>query len=105
MKLTPEQAEAAKKRRLKEPLEITGYNVVVMKLSLPGDKLSLPGGKQRTREVFATRRIETIGDLAKLDAHIKVGKFIPLPDLSLQALLIVIDKIGLLEEKEEKPDE
>lgn len=98
MKLTPEQAEAAKRRRLKEPLEITGYDVVVTKLRLPGDE-------SRTKEVFATKRIETIGDLAKLDAHIKVGKFIPLPDLSLQALLIVIDKIGLLEEKEEGSDD
>jgi hypothetical protein len=103
MKMTPEDAEAAKNRRLKEPLIITGYDIVPMKVSLVGEE------GPRTRQVFAPRRIETIGDLAALDAHTKLGKFLPMPDLSLQALMIVIDKMGLLEEKdkekEESPDE
>lgn len=101
MKLTPEQVAAAKNRRLKEPLAITGYDVVPMKVSLAGED------GPRTRQVFATRMIETIGDMAALDAHVKLGKFIPMPDLSIQALMIVIDKEDLLEprkKEEEKPD-
>ena len=100
MKLTPEEVAAAKNRRLREPLMITGYDVVPMKVSLVGEDAP------RTKQVFVPRKIETIGDLAALDAHVKLGKFLPMPDLSLQALMIVIDKVGLLEEKkEEKPDE
>ena len=99
MKLTPKDVEAAKSRRLKEPLVITGYDVVSMKVSLVGEE------GPRTEQVFAPRKIETIGDIAKLDAHVKLGKFLPMPDLSIQALMIVIDKIGLLEEKKEDSDE
>ena len=95
MKISPEQAAAAKNRRLKEPLEITGYDVSVSKLAVVG----VQEGPRTTQE-FAVRKIETIGDLAALDAHARLGKFIPVPDLSLQALMIVIDKLGLLEEKE-----
>lgn len=95
MSLTPEQIAAAKRRRLKEPLEITGYEVVINKIA------SLDANAPRTRKEFVTRTIETIGDLAALDAHAKIGKFVPLPDLSVQALMIVIDKLGMLEPKEE----
>ena len=87
--LTREQQEQAKQRRLKEPLEITGYEVEVLKVKVRG--------APQTTQRFATRRIQTIGDLARLDAHAKIGKFIPMPDLSLQALLIVIDRLGMLE--------
>ena len=95
MKLTPEQADAAKKRRLKEPLEITGYNIKALRM-----KVVSPDAPRTTQE-FAIRTINTIGDLAMLEAHMRLGKFIPVPDLSIQALMIVIDKVGLLEEKEE----
>lgn len=94
MKLTTEQVNAAKKRRLKEPLEITGYEIEVSKIA------TLDAKGPKTTQVFATRVIETIGDLAQLDAHAKIGKFVPMPDLSLQALMIVIDKLGMLEDKE-----
>ena len=94
MKLTPEQVENARKRRLREPLEITGYEIEISKIARVDQR-----GPQTT-QVFATRRIETIGDLATLDAHAKLGKFVPMPDLSLQALMIVIDKLGMLEKKE-----
>ena len=96
MKITREQAEAAKNRRLKEPLEISGYDIQASKLHL------VNSDAPRTKQVFATRRIETIGDLAMLEAHMRVGKFIPVPDLSIQALMIVIEKMGLLEEKEKE---
>ena len=96
MRLTPEQQERAKQRRLKEPLEITGYEITTL-------RVRTADGPQ-TKKEFVTRSIRTIGDIAKLDAHCKVGKFIPLPDLSLQALMIVIDKQGLLEdEKKDGP--
>ncbi len=95
MKLTSDQVEAAKKRRLKEPIEITGYEIEISKIARIDQK-----GPQTT-QTFATREIRTIGDLAVLDAHAKIGKFIPMPDLSLQALMIVIDKLGMLEPKEE----
>ena len=60
MKLTSEQVAAAKNRRLKEPLDITGYDIIPMKVSLVGED------GPRTRQVFAIRKIETIGDLAAL---------------------------------------
>jgi len=95
MKMTTEQVNAAKNRRLKEPLEITGYAVEVSKIARIDQK------GPETIQTFVTRKINTIGDFATLDAHTKLGKFVPMPDLSLQALLIVIDKLGLLEEKED----
>lgn len=95
MNLTREQVEKAKRRRLKEPLEITGYDVAENKIRALG--------APRTTQEFTTRRIETITDLAKLDAHMRVGKFIPVPDLSLQALMIVIAKLGLLEDEKDGP--
>lgn len=91
MELTRDQAEAAKRRRLKEPLEITGYDIVENKIRAPGSS--------KTKQEFTVRRIETIGDLARVDAHCRLGKFVPVPDLSLQALMIVIDRLGLLEDE------
>ena len=95
--MRPDRVEEAKQRRLKEPLEITGYNVEISKVHIIRPE-SAPQAS-RTTQTFVVRHILTIGDLAKMDAHVKLGKFIPVPDLSLQALMIVIDKLGLLEDK------
>lgn len=94
MPVDQKMVEAARSRRLKEPLSITGYSVTASKI--------LAAGEPRTQSEMVVRQVETIGDLARLDAHIKVGKFIPVPDLGLQALNIVIDKLGLLEPAEKE---
>jgi len=98
MPLSNAEIAAARNRKFKEPLKISGYKVVESRLSIVGEN------QPRTNTEMVILTIETVGDLAKMDARMKTGKFIPVPDLSIQALNIVIDKMGLLEPKEEEKD-
>ena len=98
MPLSPEQVEKHRNRRLKEPIMISGYRITMSRLAVDGS------GQPSTKQEMVVRKVETIRDIAQIEAHMRVGKFIPVPDLGIQALNLVLEKLDMLEDVEPDPE-
>lgn len=94
MAVDPKQIEAMKSRRFKDPIQITGYNVRILKVQVSMDE-------PQTAQDFVVKNIEKVGDLATVFAEMRIGKFVPMPDISLQMFMVMIDTLGLLEPNED----
>jgi hypothetical protein len=92
MKIDPKVAEKVYNRKLKTPLEVLGYSIHVSNI-VDSDK------NVGVTKVFDPRIIKTLKDLAVMDKDIVMGKFVPVPTIATQTMMIMLDKLGMLKEE------